>query len=128
MNSPMVKRWVVLVLLIFGSGVAVDLQVVGGTARQQPGAFKPEARPIPAGLPTYEDMVIPGDNPMTPEKVALGRQLFFDKRLSADGTRACYSCHLNENGLTDGRPLAIGALGKKLPRHSPTLWNIGYHK
>ena len=65
---------------------------------------------------------------MTPEKVALGRQLFFDKRLSADGTRSCYSCHVCEKGLTDGLPKAVGALNKQLPRSSPTLWNIGYHK
>lgn len=72
-------------------------------------------------------MTIPADNPMTPEKVALGRQLFFDERLSADGTRSCYSCHVCEKGLTDGLPKSIGALNKQLPRSSPTLWNIGYH-
>ncbi len=61
------------------------------------------------------------------EKVALGRQLFFDKRLSADGTRSCYSCHVCEHGLTDGKPVAEGALGKVLTRSSPSLWNIAYH-
>src|SRR5512134_1593688 len=90
--------------------------------------FKPEIQPLPAGLPTYEAMEIPGDNPMTPEKVALGRQLFFDKRLSGDGSRSCYSCHVCEHGLTDGIAKAVGAYDKKLPRSSPTLWNIGYHK
>ncbi len=70
---------------------------------------------------------IPADNPATPEKVALGRQLYFDSRLSADESRSCYSCHVCENGLTDGKPLAEGALGKKLPRSSPSLWNIAYH-
>jgi cytochrome c peroxidase len=73
-------------------------------------------------------MVIPADNPMTPEKVALGRQLFFDERLSIDGSRSCYSCHVCEKGLTDGLPKAIGPGNKTLPRSSPTLWNIGYHK
>jgi cytochrome c peroxidase len=65
---------------------------------------------------------------MTPEKVALGRELFFDERLSVDGTRSCYSCHVCEHGLTDGLPKAIGAGNKQLPRSSPTLWNIGYHQ
>jgi cytochrome c peroxidase len=92
------------------------------------GAFKPEIQPLPAMLSTYEEMDIPEDNPLTPEKVALGRQLFFDKRLSGDGSRSCYSCHVCEKGLTDGIPLAVGAYDKTLPRHSPTLWNIGYHK
>jgi cytochrome c peroxidase len=90
--------------------------------------FKPEIQPLPAGLTRYEAMEIPADNPMTPEKVALGRQLFFDKRLSGDGSRSCYSCHVCEKGLTDGLAKAVGAYNKPLPRSSPTLWNIGYHK
>lgn len=90
--------------------------------------FKPEIQPLPPPWARYEPMEIPPDNPMTPEKVALGRQLFFDKRLSVDESRSCYSCHVCEKGLTDGLPKAIGALNKALPRSSPTLWNIGYHK
>jgi cytochrome c peroxidase len=92
------------------------------------GEFTPEIQPLPAQLTTYEPMTIPADNPMTPEKVALGRQLFFDERLSIDGSKSCYSCHVCEKGLTDGLPKAIGPGNKTLPRHSPTLWNIGYHK
>jgi cytochrome c peroxidase len=92
------------------------------------GAFTPEIQPLPAQLATYEPMSIPGDNPLTPEKVALGRQLFFDERLSIDGSKSCYSCHVCEHGLTDGLPKAIGAGNKQLARSSPTLWNIGYHK
>ena len=95
---------------------------------QNTASFTPEVEPLPAPLTTYEPMVIPADNPMTPEKVALGRQLFFDERLSIDGSKSCYSCHLCENGLTDGLPKAIGPGNKTLKRSSPTLWNIGYHK
>jgi cytochrome c peroxidase len=83
---------------------------------------------LPQPLAGYEAMAIPPDNPMTPEKVALGRQLFFDERLSGDGSRSCYSCHVCEKGLTDGLPKAVGAFNKQLTRSSPTLWNIGYHK
>jgi cytochrome c peroxidase len=90
--------------------------------------FTPEIQPLPQGLTTYEAMPIPADNPLTPEKVALGRQLFFDERLSIDGSKSCYSCHVCEKGLTDGLPKAIGPGNKTLPRSSPTLWNIGYHK
>jgi cytochrome c peroxidase len=90
--------------------------------------FTPEIQALPAQLATYEAMSIPPDNPLTPEKVALGRQLFFDERLSIDGSKSCYSCHVCEHGLTDGLPKAIGAGNKQLPRSSPTLWNIGYHK
>lgn len=75
----------------------------------------------------YADMLVPADNPMTPAKVELGKQLYYDSRLSGDASRACYSCHLKEHGLTDGKPKAIGAYHAPLPRSSPTLWNIGYH-
>ena len=94
----------------------------------QTAEFQPEVLPLPAQLTTYEPMSIPADNPLTPEKVALGRQLFFDERLSGDGSRSCYSCHVCEKGLTDGLAKAVGAFNKQLPRSSPTLWNIGYHK
>ncbi|MEK6405511.1 MAG: cytochrome c peroxidase [Acidobacteriota bacterium] len=96
--------------------------------KKETSEFKPEVLPLPATLARYEAMEIPVDNPMTPEKVALGRQLFFDKRLSGDESRSCYSCHVCERGLTDGLAKAIGAFNKPLPRSSPTLWNIGYHK
>ena len=52
---------------------------------------------------------IPANNPLTSAKVLLGNKLFFDKRLSVDGTRACYSCHLNEDGTGGHDPIAIGA-------------------
>ena len=104
------------------------LAVLACENKETTAEFKPEIQPLPAGLARYEAMEIPADNPMTPEKVALGRQLFFDERLSGDGSRSCYSCHVCEKGLTDGLPKAIGAFNKALPRSSPTLWNIGYHK
>jgi len=69
---------------------------------------------------------VPEDNATTPAKVALGHQLFFDKRLSGDGSRACYSCHMNEDGTGGHDPLAIGAGDKLLTRHAPTMWNVGY--
>ncbi len=81
------------------------------------GSPGPGPEPWPA-LARYEAMVIPADNPMTTAKVALGRQLFFDPRLSSDGARACASCHRPGNGFTEGR--AAGG------RACPTLWNVGY--
>ena len=82
-----------------------------------------------APLEKYEAMKIPADNPITQEKANLGWQLWFDKRLSGDGSRSCYGCHVNEKGLTDGLPKNTSAVdGKPLARHTPTLWNIGYHQ
>lgn len=71
-------------------------------------------------------MPIPEDNPQSDAKVELGHQLFFDKRLSVDNSRSCYSCHMNEDGNGGHDPLAIGAKDKKLTRHSPVIWNVGY--
>lgn len=107
----------------------IALVAIIGCAKYKGGAtFAPDVQPLPKQLTTYSPMEIPADNPLTPEKAALGRQLFFDERLSGDGTRSCYSCHVCEKGLTDGLPKSIGAFGKQLPRSSPTLWNIGYQK
>ena len=118
-----------LYLLLFAlTLIAVFVVACNTNTTETTASFKPEIEPLPAQLTTYEPMTIPADNPMTPEKVALGKQLFFDERLSIDNSKSCYSCHLCENGLTDGLPKAIGALNKQLPRSSPTLWNIGYHK
>src|SRR5215211_3545507 len=69
-------------------------------------------------IPKYQEMAIPADNPMTAAKVELGRQLYYDKRLSGDGSRSCYYCHVKEKGLTDGLPLAIVAYEAKLTRSS----------
>jgi cytochrome c peroxidase len=95
----------------------------------QPEPEKPKMMAAPAWpeLAGYEKMAIPADNAMTEAKVELGKQLYYDKRLSGDGNRSCYGCHLKEHGLTDGKPVAIGAFDKTLTRSSPTLWNIGYH-
>jgi cytochrome c peroxidase len=89
----------------------------------EPPAEKVELPPAPAEFP---QMKIPEDNPQTPEKIALGHQLFFDARLSVDGSRSCYSCHQNEHGNGGETPLAVGAKEKQLTRHSPVIWNTAY--
>ena len=107
--------------------IALILAAAGAWyVRRQP-AEKAEAPVSWPEIRGYAKMVIPPDNPMTRAKVELGRQLYYDTRMSGDGSRSCYSCHLAEHGLTDGRPLAVGAYEFQLPRRSPVLWNIGYH-
>ena len=81
----------------------------------------------PTTAADFPEMKVPEDNPQSPEKIALGHQLFFDERLSVDGSRSCYSCHQNEHGNGGGTPIAIGAMEKKLTRHSPVIWNVGYY-
>jgi cytochrome c peroxidase len=86
----------------------------------------PALPPVPETPRALGSMGTPKDNPTTPEKVRLGNLLFFDTRLSADGTRSCYSCHDNADGTGGHDPLAVGAKGVKLPRHAPVMWNVGY--
>src|SRR5947209_2035977 len=66
---------------------------------------------------------IPPDNPQTPEKIALGQKLFFDGRLSADGTVACSTCHDPGRAFTDGRPTSVGIDGRIGQRNAPTILN-----
>jgi cytochrome c peroxidase len=71
---------------------------------------------------------IPADNPQTPEKIALGEKLFFDGRLSADGTVACSTCHDPARAFTDGKPVSIGIKGGVGQRNAPTILNALYNK
>jgi cytochrome c peroxidase len=66
---------------------------------------------------------IPDDNPLTPEKIALGKQLFWDKRWSKTATVACVSCHLPEHAWSDPRQFSARFDGGPTPRHSPTVIN-----
>src|SRR5256884_2932799 len=71
---------------------------------------------------------IPPDNPQTPEKIALGQQLFFDGRLSADGSVACSTRHDPARAFTDGKPTSIGIKGRVGQRNAPTILNALYNK
>lgn len=78
---------------------------------------------LPKGFPRPP---VPLDNPMTTAKVELGRYLFYDKRVSVNGTQACASCHQQEFAFTDGRARAKGATGEIHPRSSMSLVNVAY--
>jgi cytochrome c peroxidase len=82
-----------------------------------------------AGVPVAATRAaIPPDNLQTPEKIALGEKLFFDGRLSADGTVACSTCHDPAHAFTDGRPTSIGIKGRVGQRNAPTVLNALYNK
>ena len=76
---------------------------------------------IPLGLDLY--LPVPEDNPLTAEKIEMGRGLFFDRRLSRDGSVSCSTCHDPERAFTDGRPIAVGIFGRRGLRNSPALLN-----
>ena len=67
---------------------------------------------IPQGLDVFA-LRIPSDNPITPEKIELGKLLFFDRALSQDNTVSCADCHHPNLAFTDGRPVATGIRGQK---------------
>ncbi|MDZ7754208.1 MAG: cytochrome c peroxidase [Gammaproteobacteria bacterium] len=82
------------------------------------------ARHPPLGLPPQP---VPEDNPLTREKVELGRKLFFDRRLSLNGTQSCAMCHIPEQGFTNNElATAVGLEGRDVGRNAPTLYNVGY--
>src|SRR5258708_4737992 len=72
--------------------------------------------------------VIPPGSPLTPATVALGEKLFFDSRLSGDGTVACATCHDPTRAFTDSRPTSVGIHGRAGQRNAPTILNALYNK
>ncbi|SIT76690.1 cytochrome-c peroxidase [Pontibaca methylaminivorans] len=94
--------------------------VLGGTAVQAD-SLREDALDIFRALPSTVPAV--KDNPATPEKVELGKWLFFDPRLSASGLFSCYSCHNLATGGDDNMETSIGHGWQKGPRNSPTVFN-----
>ena len=78
---------------------------------------------VPDGFPAP---VVPEDNPMTAEKVDLGRHLFYEKQLSFNGTQSCGSCHQQALGFADGLPQPAGSTGELHPRNAMGLTNVAY--
>ena len=91
------------------------------------GAQSDPSTPYSWNLPrTFPRPRMPADNAMSDAKVELGRYLFYDTRLSENGTQSCASCHEQERAFTDGRPRAVGSTGEMHPRGSMSLVNIAY--
>jgi len=70
----------------------------------------------------------PPENPTTPEKVALGKKLFFDRRLSGDGTMSCATCHAPESGFADALPVSLSYPTTRNWRNAPGLVNVAWRK
>ena len=97
--------------------LVVVLLLVPGWARAVDFKLK-----LPTGL--QEDAAeIPDDNPISPEKIALGKKFYWDKRWSASKTVACVSCHRPDHGWSDPRTFSTDFAGKPTPRHAPTIVN-----
>jgi cytochrome c peroxidase len=82
------------------------------------------ARGTRLGLPP---LPVPADNPLTREKVALGRKLFYDRRLSLNGTVSCAMCHIPEQGFANNEmATAVGIEGRTVRRNAPTIYDVAY--
>jgi cytochrome c peroxidase len=142
--------WIGLVAATLAGAASFAAERVDGPERLETGsalaeaapAVVPQARSIPEAGPLAQpkslDQVglpveltrpaIPADNPQTPDKIALGEKLFFDGRLSVDGTVACSTCHDPARAFTDGRATSVGIKGRVGQRNAPTILNALYNK
>ena len=111
------RSWVTASVL-FVTLMAVPVVVLHPLALQRP--------EVPLGLDLY--MPVADDNPLTREKVTLGRRLFSDTILSRNRRLACVTCHDPERAFTDGRPVAVGIFGRTGTRNVPTLVNRAWGK
>jgi len=119
---------VLLLLLIISVGVFSAKSIEADPdVRDNHGAGSSSVQPSYSGLqrefpPTNE----PDDNLSSPEKVALGKLLFFDPILSEDNAQSCATCHHPDLGFSDGLAQPSGMDGTRLTRNAPTLWNVAY--
>jgi cytochrome c peroxidase len=104
----------VLILLAVLGGAQADDGLRAPTPEQRQAFRRPITFPQPAG------------NPSTAQKVALGRELFFDPRLSGDGQLSCASCHNPALSWQDGLPTGIGHMGARLPRRTQTILDVAW--
>lgn len=105
--------------LVFVALTAASSTIPVLSSENEPLVAKP-LTPLPRQTP------VPKDNPTTPDKVALGRQLFFDPRLSGDNTMSCATCHPPDKHFADGLAGAKGHLGKTLSRNTPSVLNVAF--
>jgi cytochrome c peroxidase len=103
---------------------AVALVAAAACSSGSAPASTPFAWRLPPGFPL--PLTEPG-NLQTTEKFALGRRLFYDRRLSANATQSCSDCHQQSRAFSDGRPIAIGSTGQAHTRNAMTLTNAGYN-
>ena len=110
-------------LLVDVAGTMILMASAGLVAAQsqaQPTSEKPMA-PLPKTVPA------PKENPTTPEKITLGKLLFFDPRLSGNNKMSCATCHAPDKAFGDGVPQGKGAAGNTLKRNAPSLLNVGFN-
>jgi cytochrome c peroxidase len=111
-----------LLALCISRSIQADVVNMAASPLAQPRSLQQVGLPLAATR-----AAIPADDPPTPEKVALGQQLFFDARLSADGAIACSTCHDPARAFTDGKAVSSGIGGRIGQRNAPTVLNALYN-
>jgi cytochrome c peroxidase len=115
---------------VVGFAVALAFSVIAvdgaEAAETKKAVAKPAAKKFPP-LALLPAVSAPADNPMSPEKVELGKKLFFDSRLSGDGSSPCSACHLPEQGWGDGGEISRGYPGTQHWRNSQTVYNAAFY-
>jgi len=117
-----------------GKAIAIGVFLVGAAAfmgcgddRKENPSYAPNPYDFEFNLPEgFPVPLVPADNPMTDEKVELGRHLFYDVRVSGNGTESCGTCHLQEHGFAELMPHSVGSTGDDVPRNSMSLTNVAY--
>jgi cytochrome c peroxidase len=146
------SKWIIKISMAMATAVALNFLVtkVLRSAESQNQVATPSApttttdklSPVPTrgplaqprslqqlGVPALQTLAEgPADNPQSPQKIALGEKLFFDPRLSVDGTVACASCHNPDRAFTDGRPTSVGVYGRVGQRNAPSVLNALYNE
>lgn len=117
-----VTRCGALLSLFFG--ICFLFSIISGCGPEVENSETPGLQ-VPSYFPSPR---IPESNPWTREKAELGRSLFYDTRLSGNGTQSCASCHPQETGFVDSLPRAIGSTGEVHPRRSMTLTNVAWNQ
>ena len=101
-------------------GLCLGIAAIAGVTA---GATQEYTWTLPAGFPPP---AVPAENPMSVARVELGRHLFYDTRLSGNGTQSCATCHQQAKAFTDGRAQSVGSTGEGHPRGSMSLVNVAY--
>ncbi len=114
-------KWILKALIC--SVWAVPMLLACSRAEEAPPEEKATFTYVKTGIPGLPDLPVPEDNPQTPEKIALGRQLFSDTRFSSDGTVSCATCHNPDMAFVDRLPVSTGVKGQKGTRNAPTVLN-----
>lgn len=123
--DPYVQNRLLMMRAIPGAVVLLALLGAAQASEIDRAALARVHRP-PLGLPAVP---VPADNPLTADKIALGRKLFFDRRLSANGTISCAMCHVPEQGYTVNElATPVGIEGRTVRRNAPTVVNAAYQR